>query len=42
VAVKAFAGMDSLAPKRMEDVLVGFTDSPHVAPKYRRFFAAAI
>ena len=41
VANKVFLGKDPLSAKRVVDVLVGFADSPRVAPKYRRFFAAA-
>ena len=38
---KAFFGKDPLDAKRVADVLAGFADSPRVAPKLRRFFAAA-
>ena len=41
VASKEFVAKDPLDPKRFDDVLVGFADSPQVAPKIRRFFAAA-
>ena len=40
-ASKEFPPKGQLAAKRFDDVLVGFADSPHVAPKFRRFFAAA-
>ena len=41
VSAHEFYAKEELGPKRLGDVLVGFKDSPHVAPKYRRFFDAA-
>lgn len=41
VANDEFIAKAPLDPKRFDDVLAGFADSPHVAPKFRRFFAAA-
>ena len=38
---KVFFGKPSLNAKRIEDVLVGFVESPRVAPKFKRFFSAA-
>lgn len=41
VASREFVAKDDLVAKRLADVLAGFEASPHVAPKYQRFFAAA-
>lgn len=40
VAAHEFVAKPQLPEKRFADVLAGFEDSPHVAPKYKRFFAA--
>lgn len=41
VVDKEYVAKGDLASKRFDDVMVGFADSPHVAPKFRRFMAAA-
>jgi hypothetical protein len=41
VASGEFVAKPPLSAKRFEDVIVGLRESPHVAPKIRRFFDAA-